>query len=49
MNNEYNTWFDEMEQNGIYLTPEQREKVESRLNNVLNYRPRVGIFGKTGV
>lgn len=49
MDSEYKGWFEEMEQKGIHLTPEQREKVESRLNNILNYRPRVGIFGKTGV
>ncbi len=49
MDREYSTWFDEMEQNGIHLTPEQRKKVETRLNDVLTYRPRIGVFGKTGV
>ena len=43
------TWFDEMERRGLHLTPEQRKKVEEKIVQVLNYEPRIGIFGKTGV
>lgn len=49
MSNEYSNWFDQMEQDGIHLNPEQRKKVEDRLNSIISYRPRIGVFGKTGV
>ena len=45
----FQTWFDEMERNGIFLTPEQKAKIEEKINAILNYEPRVGVFGKTGV
>lgn len=44
-----NTWFDELAKRGIDLTPEQRRQVEEKLNSVLSYEPKIGIFGKTGV
>lgn len=43
------TWFDELERRGLHLTKEQREKVQAKINQVLTYEPRIGIFGKTGV
>lgn len=43
------TWYEEMEGMGITLSPAQREKIEKKLNNILSYEPRVGVFGKTGV
>lgn len=43
------TWFDELESKGITVTPEQRSKIEKKLNEVLSYEPRIGVFGKTGV
>lgn len=43
------TWFDEMEKQGIHLTSDQRKKVEERINSLLTYEPKIGIFGKTGV
>lgn len=43
------TWFEKLELNGLSLTPEQKAKVERKLNSVLNYEPRIGLFGKTGV
>lgn len=49
MSSEYSNWFDEMEQKGVHLDPEQRKKVEDRLNSIMSYRPRIGVFGKTGV
>lgn len=44
-----NTWFDELARRGIHLTPEQRKQVEDKINSVLTYEPKIGIFGKTGV
>ena len=43
------SWFDELENRGIHLTAEQRKKIEEKVNSVLSYEPKVGIFGKTGV
>lgn len=43
------TWFDELERRGVKITPEQRRKIEEKINAVLTYEPRIGIFGKTGV
>ena len=43
------SWFDELENRGIHLTNEQRKKIEDKINSVLSYEPKIGIFGKTGV
>ena len=43
------SWFDQLEKRGIHLTPDQRKKVEDKINSVLSYEPKIGIFGKTGV
>ncbi len=43
------TFVDAMEREGVYMTPEQRERMTVKLNEILNYVPRVGIMGKTGV
>jgi len=37
------------EKAGIPIPPEQREAIEARLNEILTYVPKVGVFGKTGV
>ncbi len=42
-------WFDELERRGVKVTPEQRRKIEEKVNSVLSYEPRIGVFGKTGV
>lgn len=31
------------------LAPEQVERIREKLTSMLNYRPRIGVFGKTGV
>lgn len=41
-------WFDELERRGVKTTPEQRRKIEEKINAVLTYEPRIGVFGKTG-
>lgn len=43
------TWYDELERRGFPLTQEQRTRIEEKINQVLSYEPRIGIFGKTGV
>ena len=43
------TFFDEMEQRGVYLTERQRKQIEKKMSGILSYEPRIGIFGKTGV
>lgn len=42
-------FFSELEKSGVKITEEQKKRMKSRLDNVLNYEPRIGIFGKTGV
>lgn len=49
MANANDTFFNQLEKNGVLVTEEQRRQINSRLQNILNYEPRVGIFGKTGV
>jgi len=41
--------FDGLEKNGVHLTEEQKKRVDEKINEVLTYEPKVGIFGKTGV
>ena len=48
-NNIENDFFSELEKNGVNITEQQKKQMKSRLDNVLNYEPRIGIFGKTGV
>lgn len=40
--------FEALEKQGIHVTPEYKEKINSRINEVLSYEPRIGVFGKTG-
>ena len=42
-------FFQQLESNGVYVSEEQQKQINSRLENILNYEPRIGIFGKTGV
>ena len=42
-------FFDNLEREGVSVTPEQKEQINRRLSQILNYEPRIGIFGKTGV
>jgi len=45
----YQPIFDNLEKHGVKITPEYKAKIEDRLNQVRNYEPKVGVFGKTGV
>lgn len=42
------SWFDEAERSGICVTPEQRAKIEQKIDDIVNYEPHIGILGKTG-
>jgi small GTP-binding protein len=42
-------FFKALEERGIVVTPEDRERIERRFNERLNYVPKIGVFGKTGV
>ena len=41
--------FAKMAERGIQTTLEQQQNIKRRINEVLNYEPKVGVFGKTGV
>lgn len=40
--------FEALEKGGIKITPEYKANIERKVNNILNYEPKVGVFGKTG-
>ncbi|WP_449619511.1 GTPase family protein [Robertmurraya sp. Marseille-Q9965] len=42
-------FFEELESKGISISDEQRKAIEHKLNAVMNYEPKIGVFGKTGV
>ena len=42
-------FFDKLQKEGINVSPEQREQINNRISKIINYEPRVGVFGKTGV
>ena len=41
--------FESLEKYGTKIPPEFKAKIEDQLNNRLNYEPKIGVFGKTGV
>lgn len=41
--------FAQLDEKGVHTTPEQRQRIKKRINDVLTYEPKVGVFGKTGV
>ena len=45
----YQGLFEILEKQGIKIPPEFKTKIKDQLNNKLNYQPRIGVFGKTGV
>lgn len=47
-NNEGMGFYEQLESQGIHIPESQRKRINSRLSEVLNYEPTVGIFGKTG-
>ncbi len=42
-------FFKQLEEDGVQISPEQRKQINDRLQKIINYVPRVGVFGKTGV
>lgn len=40
--------FDTLESNGLIIDPQYREKIIGKLHDIIDYQPRVGVFGKTG-
>lgn len=46
---EQTDFFHKLESKGISISSEQRKAIENKLNEVMNYEPKIGIFGKTGV
>lgn len=40
--------FDSLSRHGIAIPEAYRRKIESRIDQVINYEPRIGVFGKTG-
>lgn len=49
MNNVNNDFFEKLEKDGVKITSEQKKQINERLSKIINYVPRVGVFGKTGV
>lgn len=48
-NPDRNDLFKDLENSGIQMTDEQKRKISNKLDEVLNYEPKVAVFGKTGV
>ncbi|MEK4339143.1 GTPase family protein [Brevibacillus sp. FSL L8-0710] len=42
-------FFEELEKSGVTINDEQRKMIQNRINSVMNYEPKIGVFGKTGV
>lgn len=40
--------FESLEKQGVVIDPVRREAIEERLNSIMSYTPKVGVFGKTG-
>lgn len=49
MNSANEEFYEQLKKNGVNVSPEQRAQINNRLSNILNYEPRIGVFGKTGV
>lgn len=49
MENSEHDFFEDLEESGVHVTPEQRDMINRRLSSVLAYQPRIGVFGKSGV
>ncbi len=49
MYNNQQDFFAELERAGIKLDPHQKHKIIERIRTITSYRPKVGVFGKTGV
>lgn len=44
----YKNIFDALAESGVVIEDRYRSSIEHKLDEILNYRPKVGIFGKTG-
>lgn len=44
----YNNLFEQLEKNGVSINDVQKKQILDKIENVLNYEPRIGVFGKTG-
>lgn len=44
----YKNIFDALAESGVVVEDRYRSSIEHKLDEILNYRPKVGIFGKTG-
>lgn len=42
-------FFEELGNAGIEVNERQKKAIRDRLNSILSYEPRIGVFGKTGV
>lgn len=42
-------FFEEFESKGILISEEQKKNIENKLSDFMNYEPKIGVFGKTGV
>ena len=42
-------FFNRLEQEGVKISEEQKKQINNRLSKIINYEPRIGVFGKTGV
>lgn len=42
-------FFSKLEDVGLSFTPEQKERIERKISEKLNYTASIGVFGKTGV
>ena len=49
MSNVNDEFFEKLAREGVKVTPEQKAQISERLAKIINYEPRVGVFGKTGV
>ena len=44
-----NDLFETLKQHGIQVSPAQERAIKERINKMLSYQPKIGVFGKTGV
>jgi small GTP-binding protein len=45
----YQSLFENLEKDGVKISPEHKTKIKDRLNQIRDYVPKIGVFGKTGV
>lgn len=45
----FSDFFSRLRNRGVAISDDQQSKIERRINEILNYEPVIGVFGKTGV